>query len=291
MTAVVLGRMAGEVHLFTALGDDELGRRSPAALGELGVTGARRLARPPPAQGAGARGRRRASAPSPWSARAPARPAPTTCPGTCSTRPTRSTSPPATPVPWRTPAAPGCWWPPRARCPRSGAPGVQVDALVGSAGDPGERYARRRPRSRAHLGAAHRGGARAAAGRAPAARPLGRGGAARARPRQLRLRRLVRRRRDRGPRRRAGTSAAADRAGPAPGADCAARARARTASGSPPRPSIGRPVGVPGGDAAGHVVRVEARRVERLGGHGRAAARQAVEDDRPVAVQALGLRR
>ncbi len=37
VTAVVLGRLAGDVHLFTALGDDELGRRTHAALGELGV--------------------------------------------------------------------------------------------------------------------------------------------------------------------------------------------------------------------------------------------------------------
>ena len=37
VTAVVLGRMDDQVHLFTALGDDELGRRSHAALGELGV--------------------------------------------------------------------------------------------------------------------------------------------------------------------------------------------------------------------------------------------------------------
>ncbi len=37
VTAVVLARMAGEVHLFTALGDDELGRRAHRALGELGV--------------------------------------------------------------------------------------------------------------------------------------------------------------------------------------------------------------------------------------------------------------
>ena len=28
VTAVVLGRLAGQVHLFTALGDDDLGRRS-----------------------------------------------------------------------------------------------------------------------------------------------------------------------------------------------------------------------------------------------------------------------
>ena len=38
VTAVVLGRLAGQVHLFTALGDDDLGRRSAAALGDLGVT-------------------------------------------------------------------------------------------------------------------------------------------------------------------------------------------------------------------------------------------------------------
>jgi len=37
ITAVLLGRLAGEVHLFTALGDDELGRRCRDALGELGV--------------------------------------------------------------------------------------------------------------------------------------------------------------------------------------------------------------------------------------------------------------
>lgn len=37
VAAVALGRMAGEVHLFTALGDDQLGRRSLAALADLGV--------------------------------------------------------------------------------------------------------------------------------------------------------------------------------------------------------------------------------------------------------------
>ena len=37
VTAAVLARMAGRVDLFTALGDDDLGRRAHAALGELGV--------------------------------------------------------------------------------------------------------------------------------------------------------------------------------------------------------------------------------------------------------------
>ena len=37
VTAVVLKQLAGDVHLFTALGDDELGRRAHVALGELGV--------------------------------------------------------------------------------------------------------------------------------------------------------------------------------------------------------------------------------------------------------------
>lgn len=38
VTAVVLSRLAGQAHLFTALGDDELGRRTHAALEELGVS-------------------------------------------------------------------------------------------------------------------------------------------------------------------------------------------------------------------------------------------------------------
>lgn len=37
VTAVLLGRLAGEVDLFTALGDDELGRRAHDALEQLGV--------------------------------------------------------------------------------------------------------------------------------------------------------------------------------------------------------------------------------------------------------------
>ena len=39
--------------------------------------------------------------------------------GAAGPRPTPCTSPLATPAPWRTPAAPGCWWPPRARCRRA----------------------------------------------------------------------------------------------------------------------------------------------------------------------------
>ena len=38
VTAVQLGRLAGEVHLFTALGDDDLGRRCARELEGLGVT-------------------------------------------------------------------------------------------------------------------------------------------------------------------------------------------------------------------------------------------------------------
>lgn len=38
VTAVVMGRLAGQVHLFTALGDDDLGHRSHQALEDLGVT-------------------------------------------------------------------------------------------------------------------------------------------------------------------------------------------------------------------------------------------------------------
>lgn len=37
VAAVVLGRLSGDVHLFTALGDDELGRRCHDALTDLGV--------------------------------------------------------------------------------------------------------------------------------------------------------------------------------------------------------------------------------------------------------------
>ena len=38
ITAVLLGRLAGQVHLFTALGDDDLGRRCHEGLEQLGVT-------------------------------------------------------------------------------------------------------------------------------------------------------------------------------------------------------------------------------------------------------------
>ena len=47
VTAVQLARLAGEVHLFTALGDDDLGRRAARELVALGVT-AHVAWRPPP---------------------------------------------------------------------------------------------------------------------------------------------------------------------------------------------------------------------------------------------------
>ena len=133
VVAVQLAKLSGDVDFFTALGDDERGRRSARAAG-----GARRARPRRAARGHAALGlrppRRQRRAHDLDRRRAPrARTATTTCRGSAWTAPTPSSSPAATPPRCARPAARSCSSPRRA--PPSRCSGIRIDALVGSGKD------------------------------------------------------------------------------------------------------------------------------------------------------------
>ena len=140
MAALQVARLAGEAALFTALGGDELGARS---LRELEADGVRVHTAVHRSRSAGPSrtSTRPASARSRCSARSSARAGATTpCRGTSWPGSTPSTSSAATSRRCGARGGRGCSSPRRASCRRSGSAAVELDALVGSGEDEGERY-------------------------------------------------------------------------------------------------------------------------------------------------------
>ena len=293
VAAVQLRKLAGEAALFTAFGDDETGHRSEAELREHGAASGGPL--PPRAAAA------RLHPPRPRGER------------TITVLGPRLGPSGAADLPWellddtdavyltagdveavrqarraRTLVAT-----PRGLDTLADAH-VELDALVMSGRDPGERYSPGDLDPAPRLVVRTAGASRRRVGdRGRRARPLGADAAARAGARRLRGRRQLRRRPHLRARSRLERGQGGRACGPLrrrlPHRSRAVRGPARSSDQAtwPSAGSIGRPSLDPRLQPAVEVVRLEAGGGERLRGERRPAPRTAVEDDRPLAVELL----
>ena len=194
VVAVQLAKLSGDVDFFTALGNDERGRRAARAADRARRARPRRARATRCSAGASSTSTTTASARSRSSGSATRPTATTTCRGSASTAPTPSSSPAATTRPCARPGARELL----VATPRAveSLAGVQLDALVGSRQGPARAGRPRHARPGPEAGHHDRRQGRRDLARGRAARgPLRGRRAARAAGRRLRRRRHVRRRR------------------------------------------------------------------------------------------------